>query len=455
MEIELPNGWKPRAYQHKAWTYLEGGGKHAELVWHRRSGKDDLALHRTAVAAFERVGVYWHMLPLAVQVRKAIWDAVNPHTGKRRIDEAFPVEIRSQTREDQMFIRFKNGSTWQAIGSDNYNSLVGSPPVGIVYSEWALANPAARAYLRPIFAENNGWQLYITTPRGRNHAYTTFAAAENDPSSFAQRLTADQTGVFTPEQLAIERKAYVEDFGEDQGGALFEQEYMCSFEAAILGAYYGKELNAARTEGRLTKVPYDPKYDVYTAWDIGYSDDTTIWFWQVVGNEFRIIDFYYANGHGVEHYTKVLDAKEYRYAKLGRLPFLWLPHDAEAKTFAAAGKSVQQQFLEQGYHSRIVPKLSVQDGIQAARKVFPRCWFDAAKCEDGLNALAQYQREYDDERRMFRDQPRHDWTSHASDGFRMLAVACQHERPLGATKPAKPRDRYGFDDEPLPNWKTA
>jgi len=153
-EIVLPNNWNPRPYQLQAWRYLENGGRHAELIWHRRSGKDEVALHRAACAAFERVAGYWHMLPEYSQARKAIWDAVNPHTGRKRVDEAFPLELRKATRNQEMIIEFKNGSTWQVVGSDSYNSLVGSSPAGIVYSEWALANPNARAYLRPILAEN-------------------------------------------------------------------------------------------------------------------------------------------------------------------------------------------------------------------------------------------------------------------------------------------------------------
>ena len=166
-EIVIPHNWQPRDYQQPLWRYLCNGGKRAVAVWHRRAGKDDICLHWTACAAMERVGVYWHLLPQADQARKAIWDAVNPLTGLRRIDEAFPHAIRANTRETDMFIRFKNGSTWQVVGSDNFNSLVGTPPIGLVLSEWALADPAAWAYLSPILMDNGGWAVFITTPRGR------------------------------------------------------------------------------------------------------------------------------------------------------------------------------------------------------------------------------------------------------------------------------------------------
>ena len=178
MRISLPNNWQPRDYQRPAWDYLEKGGKLAYVIAHRRWGKDDIALHWTACAAFDRVGTYWHLLPQASQARKAVFEAINPHTGLRRIDEAFPRELRETTRENEMFIRFKNGSTWQVVGSDNYDSLVGSPPVGVVMSEWALAKPQAWAYLRPILKENGGWAAFITTPRGRNHCHRMFLSLQ-------------------------------------------------------------------------------------------------------------------------------------------------------------------------------------------------------------------------------------------------------------------------------------
>lgn len=233
--IRLPNNWAPRDYQYPLWEYLEGGGRRAVAIWHRRAGKDDVCLHWTAKAATLRVGTYWHMLPEASQARKAIWEAVNPHTGKRRIDEAFPQAIRSTTREQEMMIRLFNGSTWQVVGSDNWNSLVGSPPVGLVYSEWALADPTSWAYLRPILAENGGWVLFITTPRGDNHAKTMYELSLKSEGHFAQLLPADKTGVFTPEQLESELLEYVQEYGKTRGEALFNQEFMVSFSPAFAG----------------------------------------------------------------------------------------------------------------------------------------------------------------------------------------------------------------------------
>lgn len=432
MRIRLPNGWAPRPYQRPAWDYLERGGKHCELIWHRRSGKDEIALHRAACAAFERVATYWHMLPLATQARKAIWEAINPHTGRRRIDESFPPEIRETTREQEMMIRFKNGSTWQVVGSDNFNSLVGSPPAGIVYSEWALANPSARAYLRPILMENGGWQMFITTPRGRNHAHRTYEAAKKDPNAFAQRLSALDTGIWLPEQLEDERQRYREDFGEDQGDALFEQELMCSFDAAIMGSYYGKELARAEKEGRLCEFQHDPEYTVYTAWDLGFSDDTSIWFWQVIGREVRIIDCHSSSGKDPDFYIDLIRSKPYRYETH------WLPHDARAKTLASGGKSIEEQWrtgLMGKGRVRIVPNLAMQDGIQASRKLLNVAFIAIDYCQSGVDALKQYRRKWDDGRKCFLDNPLHDWTSHLSDAFRMMAIAWKEEAIPEAAPP--------------------
>jgi hypothetical protein len=438
--IRLPhNDWRPRSYQLPAWTYLENGGRHAELIWHRRSGKDEICLHWASIAAHQRPATYWHMLPQASQARKAIWDAINPHTGKRRIDEAFPVELRATTRENEMMIKFKCGSTWQVVGSDNYNTLVGSPPAGVVFSEWALAQPSARAYLRPILLENNGWQLYITTPRGKNHAHATYSAAKGEPGAFAQILTANDTGVMSPEQLEAERKAYINDYGEEFGDALFRQEYLCDFDAPVLGTYFGREMRQAAEEGRICEVPYDPAVPVETAWDLGRTDDTSIWFFQRVRGEKHFIDHYAASGHDPAHYAEIVLSKGYKYSDH------WLPHDARAKTFASAGKSAIEQLFAFGIKGKIVPNLSKQDQIQAARYILPAAWFDIEKCADGIEHLKQYRREWDENRRCFRDTPFHGPESHDADAFMYSAVAM---RDGDAIPPKKPPPRF-FNDMSL------
>ena len=461
MAIRLPNNWNPRDYQLPFFKAFEQGCKHAELIWHRRSGKDEVALHMTACKTFERVGTYWHMLPLQNQARRAIWNAVNPHTGIRRIDEAFPKELRTNTLDNEMLIRFVNGSTWQVLGSDNYDALVGSPPAGVVFSEWALANPSARAYLRPIFAENNGWQMYITTPRGKNHAYRTFQAGLEDPHCFAQRLTAEDTKSISAERLHSEKMAYIKEWGQDKGTALFEQEYMCSFEAALLGAIYGLELTEVEKSGRLCRVPHDPKHQVFTAWDLGWSDNTSIWFFQVIDGQIRIIDYYSDNRSDMQRIFEQLAGREVvndewkirkntpvEYGKTieeisHRVKYEyavhWLPHDGKARTLAANGRTVEEQ-LWNAYGSnkvRICASVSVQDGINATRNMLSHAVFDAARTDAGFELLKMYQREWDDDKKIFKDTPRHDFTSHTADALRYLSLAFVEEKAAKKPEPSR------------------
>ena len=418
MEIDLPNGWSPRSYQLPAWRYLQNGGRHAELVWHRRSGKDEISLHTTACKAMQRVAGYWHMLPEASQARKAIWDAVNPHTGKRRIDEAFPHELRKTTRAQEMLIEFKNGSTWQVVGSDNFNSLVGSTPAGIVYSEWALANPAARAYLRPILAENNGWQIFITTPRGKNHAFTTMEAAKKQPGSFAQVLSAFDTGVFTPEQLEIERLAYVQEFGPEMGQAMFDQEYGCSFDAAILGAVLGRWMGRARQQGRiLEKDVFDPEgAPVCISSDLGFRDTASWWFWQPRADGFGIAGYLGQSGLDADDWIERI--QEYMTERGFSLGQIWLPHDARNKTFATKHTALER-FLKcfGSEHVRVVPQTKIADRINAARRIVERCWFYEDGCGTGLSGLTSWRFDYDPATKTMSKEPMHDWASHPGDAF--------------------------------------
>lgn len=428
MRVRLPNEWTPRDYQLPSWQAWERGCKRQLLIWHRRAGKDDVSLHKAAVAAHERVGTYWHMLPEYAQARKAIWNAVNPRTGRRRIDDAFPHALRANTNDHEMFIRFKCGSTWQVVGSDSFDALVGAPPVGLVASEWALGNPSAWGVLAPILVENNGWADFITTPRGRNHVKTMLDMTKHDPAWFSQVLTVDDTGIISPEAVEQQRREYHAIFGEDAGNALIEQEYYCSFEAAILGSYFGREMLAAENGGRIASVPYDPDWPVDTAWDLGVGDSTAIWFFQRQFGRVNVIDYYEAEGYGAAHYVEKLAAKPYAYGKD------YLPHDARAREFLTTGpdgkaKTRIQVLREMGRNPVIVSDQKLGDGINAARNLIGRCWFDETNCAKGLECLRQYRREWDDDKKAFKDHPLHDWASHGADAWRYLAVGISEMKP--------------------------
>lgn len=430
--VGLPHNWYTRPYQDPLWRYLAGGGTRAVAVWHRRSGKDDIALHWTATAAMTRVGTYWHMLPQANQARKAIWDAINPRTGRRRIDDAFPAEIRETTRDQDMLIRFKSGSTWQVLGSDNYNALVGSPPVGVVFSEYALADPNAWAFLRPILAENGGWALFISTPRGRNHLYRLYEFARQDADWFGQLLTVEDTGAIPREIVDRERRELAAERGDDEAENVVNQEYFCNFDAAIPGSYYGKLIARLEADGYITDLPHDPRLPVVTAWDIGVGDSTAIWFIQQTRHAVHVIDYYENSGVGADHYARVVKDKGYTYD--GH----YLPHDADAREWG--NNATSRVAILQGLGvkpCRILPRSSIDDRINAARILLPRCRFDARKCERGLDALRQYRKVWDEKLRTFKASPLHDWTSHGADAFGYLAQGLREPRD-----PAKQRQAF-------------
>ena len=459
--------WAPRPYQLPLWQYLQRGGKHAEEIAHRRWGKDEVLMQHAAICTFERTGTYWHMLPLQTQVRKAIWKAVNPHTSRRRIEDAFPEKYFKHNDSEMLVTNRTTGSTWQCIGSDNFQGVIGSPPVGIVYSEWALANPYARAYLRPILAENNGWQAFITTPRGKNHAYNSFMNAKKDPDAFTEVCDVYQTGVIGPEELLKILIEYKDLYGEENGLALYQQEFECSFEAALIGTYYGSEFKSIDKEGRIKRVEHNPDWPVHCAMDIGRNDATCIWFWQNIHGRNYIIDMWVESGRDPDWVAGVISGKQtsiniignphdggskieveyggdmpdFRHHQEYEIGSIWIPHDGAAKTFVAKGKTVHEQLASVfGWGKvKVCPNLSVQDGIQSSRYFLNNCEIDERVDVEGMR---QYRREWDDTMRRFKDRPLHDWCSDVADGWRYMAIANRHDTiPKSLEKTKYPLDR--------------
>ncbi len=450
IKLEVPhNGWEPRPHQENLWRALrEEKIRRAVAVWHRRAGKDEVCLHHTMVSAVERVGNYWHMLPEFSQGRKAVWSAVNPHTGRRRIDEAFPQAFRANTNDNEMFIRFKNGSTWSVVGSDAVTTGggIGSSTAGIVFSEWALANPSAWGYYRPILEENQGWAAFISTPRGRNHLHSMFEFAKRDPAWFAELLTIDDTQALTPEAAASSLREYISLYGEDMGRAQFRQEYYCDFNAAILGAFFAHEMRQVRDEERILEIDAVPDQLVHRSWDLGVRDDTSIWWFQLQGAQLAILDHYSASGVGLEHFAEVIEQREREHGWLRGHDYV--PHDAKVKELGT-GKTRVETMEKLGLHPLLVPLATIQDGINAVRRTLPLCIFHP-RCEEvGINALEQYRREWDDEKKAFRVSPLHDWTSNPADSFRYLAQAWRYA-PLKPLVQEAPRTAVGFVIPPPP-----
>lgn len=461
MDIVLPHNWQPREKQRNLWNYLLDGGTRASVCWHRRFGKDDVCLHWSCIAAHTRIGSYWHMLPEKEQARKAIWTQINPHTGKKRIDEAFPEALRKRTNDQEMFIEFLNGSTWQIAGSDNYNSLVGSSPCGIVFSEYALANPASWAYLRPILRENGGWAVFISTPRGQNHFYNLHEFAKSAPGWFAETLTVEDTQILSQTELQNDLAELQAEHGEAYGKAIWLQENYCSFDAAIPGAYWAEALDYAQTTGRICEFPIAKDAVVDTGWDLGRTDDTAIWFRQFNGTQIDVIDHFSEPGWDIDNPDQ--PEKSLVHFLLRKRQELgitygthYLPHDARPRTLAAGGKSILQQFNDAvKRHPElgrfvIVPRLDVQEGIIAARKTFPRCRFHKTRCKLGLNALRHYHREWDPELKKYLDTPKHDWSSHPADAWRTLSLSWKVKHPQQPDSPLVDKMLQG--DETKQTW---
>jgi hypothetical protein len=366
------------------------------------------------------------MLPEYEQARKAVWNTVNPNTGIRRIDEAFPKELRDVTREQEMFIRFKNGSTWQLAGSDNYNNLVGTSYAGIVHSEYAIANPAAQSHFMPILIENNGWQILITTPRGRNHAHAMFRFAADEAANgndwYAELSPASKTGALNPRLLEGEMRRLQALHGEQFGKALYLQEYECSFDAAIPGSVFGEWIEKARAEGRIGVVPIEWGVPVNTAWDLGRTDATAIWFFQVIFGDVRVVDYHEDNLRDIPHYVKILREKKEKHG--WEYGTHYLPSDAKAGHLSANDGTVHQQLVraEIGQVVRQPRHAGLQNEIQAARAMWPRVWMDEPRCRRGLDALTNYHYEWNDEAKLFTPKPEHDWSSHASTAFCLMGL---------------------------------
>lgn len=410
--ISIPYKFTPRDYQLPLLQALDSGYTRACVRWHRRAGKDKLLINLMAKKALERTGIYFYIYPFYSQARKALWENIDKD-GMRFMDH-LPEAIRTRTNNQEMMIELINGSIIRIIGSDNPDSVVGTNPVGVVFSEYALQDPTAWYFLRPILAENGGWAVFNSTPRGANHFKDLWQLAERDPDFwYTQKLGVSDTKAIPDKVLARERAEYLEQTGSDD---LYMQEYEVSFEAAVQGSYYGGQMLKAERDGRITNVPWETELPVHTYWDLGMDDSMTIWFLQVVGNELRIIDYMEHNGEGIAYYAKELRALPYVYGEH------WAPHDIEVRELGT-GKSRLETAKSLGISFRVTPNLSLEDGIDAARKIIAKCWFDKTKCEKGINALRSYAKEWDEKNKVYKNRPRHDWASHGADAFRYLAVA--------------------------------
>lgn len=425
MEIVLPHNFEPRFYQKRFYNAIASGFKRGVSVWHRRSGKDKTAINVLVKEAIKQKGMYFYVFPTYTQGKKVIWLGMD-RAGHKFL-EHIPEAIRKRKSESEMLIELINGSIIQVVGSDNYDALMGSNPIGLIFSEYSLQDPRAWDYIRPILVENNGWAMFIYTPRGHNHGYQMYTMARQNPDWFCELLTVKDTGGYVTEtDIKAEIAA---GMSED----MVDQEFYCSFEAAMPGAVYGKQIAKAIKAGRVCGIPHTSGYPVNTYWDLGRSDATAIWFVQNIGREIRFIDYYEKNLEDIDHYLKVLRGQaegcehmaEYLYGKH------YAPHDVKNRRLEGC---LWDMFKERGIVFEVAPKLPIEHGIEAARAKFSSCFFDKDRCDRGIDALKTYRYELDEEKQVYALIPVHDWSSHGADAFRTFGVMHRFEEAKQAMK---------------------
>jgi len=375
------------------------------LVAHRRAGKTVAAVNdiiRAAITYQGDHGLFAYIAPYRSQAKAVAWQYF----------QEFAQPITQSKNEQELTLTLVNGSQIRLYGADNADAMRGLGFSGVYMDEYGDFKPSVFGnVIRPALSDKQGWAVFGGTPKGKNQFWEIYETARRLKHEwFLLRLPASTSGLLPSGEL----NAAQAQLSPDQ----YEQEYECSFSAAIIGAFFGTEMREAEQQGRITKVDYDRNLPVYTAWDLGYRDDTAIWFYQVARGEIRVIDFFAVSGADIHDIAGVVLSKGYRYERH------YLPHDARAKSLQT-GRSIVEQLathLDVGKLS-VVPDIGLQSGIQAVRMMLPRVWFDEERCRDGIEALRQYQREYDEDKKAYRQSPRHDWTSHPSDAFRMLAVS--------------------------------
>ena len=406
--VEIP--YAPRAQFRDFHNRKE---RFACIVAHRRAGKTVSAINdliRSALTNPRKNVRVAYIAPYYRQAKAVAWDYVKEFTA--------PIP-GCVTNESELRVDFPNGARLRLFGADNFDAMRGLYFDDVVLDEPAdFPSSAWPTVIRPALADREGRATFIGTPKGKNEFWEIYTRATKEPNWFSAILKSSDTGIL-PERELVEARAAM---GDDR----YQQEFECSFEAALVGAYYGKEMAEAMKAGRVTRVPYSPAHTVVTAWDLGMADSTAIWFAQYVGVEWRVIDYYEASGVGLDHYAKMLDAKPYLYDRHV------LPHDVRVRELGTGVSRLETLDTLGVKNVEIAPNLSVEDGIQAVRTFLMTAWMDAEHCERGLEALRQYQRDWDEKGKSWRGRPRHDWTSHGADAMRYLAICAKPSNSWGA-----------------------
>lgn len=395
----VTTGYKPRPLQKAIHKSLK---RWNVLVCHRRFGKSVMSINQLIHSALSfkgKNGRFAYLAPTYTQGKTIAWDYL------KEFSQPVP---GTKANESELRVDFPNGSRVRIFGCDRPDALRGIYLDGVVLDEYAQmpANLFGEV-VRPSLSDRKGYAIWIGTPQGKNAFYDLYRQADGRSEWFTAMYKASDTGILDKDELKDAQSIMTSDE--------YEQEYECSWQASIKGAYYAKWMNEADKEGRITSVPYDPALAVHTAWDLGVGDATAIWFFQAYGRELRIIDYYEASGEGLPYYAKILQERGYVYGDH------YAPHDIAVRELGS-GRSRKEIALNLGIRFQVVAKQSIDDGIEAVRSVLPRCYFDEKKARQGIDSLIHYHKEFDQKRGEFKNRPYHDWSSHASDAFRYLAV---------------------------------
>lgn len=399
------------------------------IVAHRRAGKTVACINELIKAALlcsKPDPRFAYIAPFYTQAKDVAWNYL------KRFAAPIPGH---EINESELRVDFPNGGRVRLYGADNYDRMRGLYLDGVVLDEPADMDPRAwPEVIRPALSDRQGWATFIGTPKGRNGFWEVWELAGSDPGWFRLMLRASETGLVAQSELDDARKMMTPE--------QYEQEYECSFEAAILGAYFGKEVAEAERKGRITEVKPADCVTVQTAWDLGMGDSTSIWFFQIAAGELRVLDHYENHSQPLSHYAAEIRSRPYNY---GPKPVCWVPHDAKVRSLET-GRTRVETLQGLGMEPKLVPDHTLMDGINGARVSFDRMWFDRDKCRFGLEALRQYRTEYDEKTKAFKNQPKHDWTSHAADAFRYMAMAWKSAMPQ-APKP-RPATELAFEAKP-------
>ncbi len=390
--------YKPRELQNFLHKEIDKK-RFSVLVLHRRAGKTVLCINHMLRAALTNPlpnSRYAFISPTFKQGKATAWDYIKTFAGK------IP---GTKFNESELRCDLPNGSRITILGAENDQSLRGIFLDGCVFDETQSIKPTLfPEVIRPSLADRKGWCVFIGTPKGRNYFYELYQKAKENKDWYSCVFKASETNILDADELKAAQDVMSED--------LYEQEFECSFQAAITGSYYGALIEDLDKAKRINTNLYDDNLDVETWWDLGMNDQTSIWFAQRFKGEIRLIDYYENSGFGIDHYADVINKKGYDYSRH------IAPHDVNVRELGNFGKTRKQSALELGIAFEVAPKLSIEDGIEAVRKALVNCWFDKEKCATGIEYLKAYQKRWDDKHQCFKNKPMHNYASHCADSFR-------------------------------------